>query len=173
MARFLHQFDTFTLRRNRHILLALSWALGLGFGALAFRYGQDRLVSLMPSAVFGRSSIVGLASSLLLPFLFSAFAVYFSTPLLLSVICFVKAFAYAYVSCFITLAFPASGWLIRLLLLFGDQLGIPVLYLYWLRHISGCRGFRAGVTGLFLTLLVLVIAMEYYWISPLFRAVLF
>lgn len=173
MARFLHQFDTFTIRRNRNFLLALSWALGLGFGALTFRYGQDRIVSLMPSVLLSRLSIVGLAASALLPFLLSVIAVYYAVPLTLTIICFAKAFLYAYISCGICQAFGDSGWLVRWLLLFVDNLTIPVLYLYWLRHISGCRRFRPEVTVLYLAVLIVMILTGHACIPPLVMAISF
>lgn len=173
MARFLHQYDTFTFRRIRHILLALSWALGLGFGALTFRYGKDHLVSLMPSVLSGRLSIVGLASSGILPFLLSVFAVYYSVPWILIIVCFVKAFLYAYISCGVYSVFPSGTWLIHWLLLFVDTLSIPVLYLYWHRYISGCRGFRIGTTLGYLAVLLGIIALGYLILIPLTAAISF
>ncbi len=167
MARFLHHFDTSTFRLNRNVLLALSWIFGLGFGALVFRYGKDHIVSLMPSVLSSRLSIVGLASCSVLPFLFSVLAVYFSVPPLLMPICFFKAFLYAYVSCGVYGAFYHAGWLLHLLLLFVDTLSIPVLYLYWQRHISGCRAFRFGTAGLYLAILLGIISLGHYFITPL------
>lgn len=173
MARFLHQFDTYTFRRNWVVLLALSWILGLGFGGLTFRYGMDHLVSLMPSVLSSRLSIVGLASSALLPFLFSVFAVYFSHPWVLTIICFTKAFLYAYVSCGVYQAFGDYGWLVHWLLLFADTLCIPVLFLYWLRHLSGYRRFRFWTTAAYLTALAGIILTGYYLVSPLIGALIF
>ena len=173
MARFLHSFIAFILRRKRHILLALSWSLGLGAGALTFRYGRNHLASLMPSVFSSRSSIVGYASSALLPFLFSVTAVYFSIPLLLAVVCFIKAFLYAYVSCGVYHCFGNEAWLIHWLLLFADTLSVPLLYLYWQRHISGFRVFHPVSTGVYLTLLLLIIALGYLGITPLMGAISF
>ena len=173
MAWFLHPFDTFTLRRKRHILLALSWMLGLGLGALVFRYEKQHITALMPSVLCSQSSIIGLAASALLPFLLSAVAVYLSFPLFLIPICFSKAFLYAYISCGIYHFFCSAGWLIHGLLLFVDTLSIPVLYLYWLRHISGFRYFHPASTGIYFAALVLIITLGYHWIMPLTVALSF
>lgn len=173
MARFLHRFDTFTFRRSRHVLLALSWVFGLGFGALTFRYGKDQLLSLMPPVLSSRWSIVGLAASSFLPFLFSVFAVYISFPLLLTLICFSRAFLYAYIACGIQCCFGDAGWLVRWLLLFSDTLSIPVLYLYWQRHISGCRSFRMASAVGYLTILGLISALGYFLTAPLTAALSF
>lgn len=173
MARFFHQCDTFTRRRFHYAALAFSWVIGLGFGALTFGYGKDSLVSLMPSALSSRLSIVGLLSSTLLPFLFSVFAVYISVPQVLIVICLAKAFLYAYISCGVYQAFGSAGWLAHWILMFTDTLSIPVLYLFWLRHVSGCRRFRAGGTGLYLVLLLLIAITGHFFLAPLFGVLSF
>lgn len=173
MARFLHQFDTFTIRKNHTFYLALSWAFGLGFGALTFRYGKDHLISLMPSVLSSRLSIVGLASAAILPFLFSVFAVYASIPWLMTIFCFAKAFLYTYISCGIYALFGSARWLLQGLLLCVDTMSIPVLYLYWLRHITGCRPFRFSAAAGYLAVLIGIVILGYYWISPLTAVILF
>lgn len=172
MARFMHSFNTSTFRR-RNILLAMSWTFGLGSGALAFRYGGDHIVSLMPSLLSSRLSIVGLAASALLPFLFSVFAVYFSAPLLLIVVCFAKAFLFAYISCGIHGCFVEAGWLVHWLALFVDAFSIPVLYLYWQQHISGVRCFRIRTAGVYLALLLLIITLGHRFLGPVTGALSF
>ena len=172
MARFLHSFNTSAFH-GRNILLAVSWTLGLGFGALAFRYGVDHIVSLMPSLLSSRLSIVGLAASALLPFLFSVFAVYFSVPLLLIVICFAKAFLFAYISCGIHGYFVHAGWLVHWLVLFVDAFSIPVLYLYWQQHISGVRCFRFRTAGIYLASLLLIITLGQQFLAPVTGALSF
>ena len=65
----------------------------------------------MPLAVNCQPSIFGLLTSVLLPFLFSAFAVYISVPKFLCVVSFLKAFLLAYVSSAVNAAFDGAGWL--------------------------------------------------------------
>ncbi len=170
MARFLHSIDSFTFRKYNPFFLALSWILGLGYGVFVFRNTGSDLVSLMPLAVMRQPSIFGLLLSSVLPFLFSAFAVYICVPGLLLVISFVKAFLLAYVSCGIFSAFGSCGWLIRWLLLFTDLIGTVFLYLYWLRHISGVRVFSFRRFAGYLSVLFLTLWVDISCISPLLRS---
>ena len=137
----------------------MSWILGLGFGGLAFGYGKDHLVSLMPLVLSSQLSIVGLCACALLPYLFSVFAVYLSLPWMLIPICFAKACSFAYISCGVYQVFGSGSWLVHWLLLFVDTMSIPVLYLYWLRHISGFRSFRFGVATVYLAALICIIIL--------------
>ena len=119
-------------------VLASFWAAGLLLGALAAISADDLLASTMRTAVSGGMSISGLLSALLLPLLFSAFAVYVSKPLLLPVV-FLKAFLFAYTGAGILAAFGSAGWLIACLLMFSDALMLPLLWCFWLRSVSQPR----------------------------------
>ncbi len=169
MARFLHSIDSFTFRKYDKHILALSWVLGLGFGGLVFRYAGSDLASQMPLAAMCQPSIFGLLTCSMLPFLFSAFAVYICIPRLLFVICFAKAFALAYVSCGIFSAFGSAGWLVCYMLLFTDLGCSVLLYLYWLRHISGVRSFSFRRLAVYLAVVFMTGWMDIACISPLLR----
>lgn len=172
MARFLHRLYSSVCRKSCYILLACSWILGLGLGVLLFRYSGSGIVSLVGAAVIDRFSIVGLLSSLLLPFLFSALAVYISRPGLLYLICLAKAAAFGYLSCALFSAFPGCGWLVRLLFLFADQTGIILLFVYWQRHISGFRRFSMAGIGVYFAVILVAAGTDYCWIAPLLRKVI-
>ena len=172
MARFLHSFDSLTIRKADHILLAFSWLLGLGAGGLVFRDTGDSIASLMRLAAVSQMSIVGLFFNILLPFLLSAFAVYIGLPKLLLIVCFGKAFTYAFVACGIFACYDGSGWLIRWLLLFSDSCSLVLLYGYAMRHISGAGRFSLSS---FLVLMVgigLLTGVDYTMISPFLRRLL-
>ena len=172
MARFLHPIDSFTIRKKRQLLLAFSWILGLGAGALAFRYAGDILVSLMPLAVHSQLSIVSLLLSISLPFLLSAFAVFISCPGLWLVVGFGKAFAYSYLVCGVLACFGSAGWLIRWLLLFTDSCSAALLYGYAARFVPGLQVFSpAGLLGC-LTVVALLVGIDYVYFSPLLQALL-
>lgn len=117
-------------------------------------------------------SIVRLLVWNLLPCVFSAAAVIFSAPWLLILICFGKAFLFAYVSLCFACTFGSAGWLIWLLVLLPDILTLPLLYFYWLRHLSyaGSAGRFSGVM-LFCGSIFLC-SLDYWVISP-FLASLF
>ena len=141
MARYLYRLCVCISRKSPYILLALSWLLGLVSGAVLFRCCNVYLLSVMPSVLVSRLSIVNSLLSLLLPFLFSAVAVYLSCPAMLWVVCFAKALCFGYISCGVFLLFPDCGWLVHALLLFSDQICVILLLVYWQRHISGYRRF--------------------------------
>ena len=169
MARFLHPFVSGTFRKCAPGVLALSWVLGLGFGGLVFRYAGSHLVSRMPLAAMSQPSIPGLLTSSLLPFLFSAFAVYFSVPRLLYGICFCKAFLLGYVTCGVFRAFGEAGWLVRWLFLFTDLWCAALLYHYCRRHISGLRGVSFHSLCMYGSLLILAALVDRQFISPLLQ----
>lgn len=170
MARFLHHSDSCTLRKWSARLLAFSWILGLGCGGLVFRFAGESIVSLMPIAVSGPVSIVGLLTCTLLPFLFTAFAVYVSLPWLLIVVSFCKSFLYAYVSCAVLTAFGSAGWLVRALLLFSDTCGAVLLYSCWLWYLD--RGRRSSVFGVCAYSIAAAAAalMDGLYIAPLLQS---
>ena len=118
------------------MVLASSWFLGLVLGIVFSIAAGDPLVSLMRTAVNSRVSISGLLTAILLPFLLSAFAVIFHESWLLILIAFLKAFMFSFVGFGVTVAFRSAGWLVRLLLMFGDCCSLPVLFWYWSRHVG-------------------------------------
>ena len=172
MARFLHLIDSLTIRKADHILLAFSWLLGLGAGGFVSRNAGDHIVSLMRLAPMCQMSIVGLFFNILLPFLLSAFAVYVGLPKLMLIICFGKAFTYAFVVCGIFACYDGSGWLIRWLLLFSDSCSLVLLYGYALRHISGACRFSLSSFAVLVVGIGLLTGVDYTMISPFLRRLL-
>lgn len=172
MARFLYpEFSSF-IRKNSGFFLALSFLLGVAAGLFLFHYTGDTMLPLMCTAYSGRISIVDLLIPFLLPFSFSAFAVYFSSPRALYVICFFKTALYFFLSCAVTCSFGGAGWMIRLLFLFSDICFLVLLYWYWMRHISGDRMFSIGECVAFLGAAGLVSGVDYFMITPILRDVL-
>jgi hypothetical protein len=92
---------------------------------------------LMRMAPSSHVTIVGLAVSLLLPFLSIAFAIYMDKPLWIYPICSCKAFGFAYNGFGISAAFGSGGWLVRSLFLFSDILTLPAFCWLALSHIYG------------------------------------
>ncbi len=169
MARFLHSIYSCAIRKCDKLFLALSWVTGLGFGSLIFRYAGSTLASQMPLAVKCQPSIIGLLTSVMLPFLVSAFAVYIRAPWLLYGVCCLKSFGLAYVSCAVFCAFDSAGWLIRGLFMFTDICGSVALYLYWYRHISGVRSFSWRALGVYCAVVFLAARVDLCFISPMLR----
>ena len=147
-------------------LLALSWFSGMLLGTCAALATSEFLVPMMRQSVTRSVSIPGLLAASVVPFLFSAFAISLSEPWLLLIISTLKAFGFSFCACGVSLAFGQSSWLVRFLFLFSDHCLIPVMYLYWLRHIKGqvktCFWEPAGCIGAAL----LVGCIDYCLVAP-------
>ncbi|MBQ7415636.1 MAG: hypothetical protein IJW14_01200 [Oscillospiraceae bacterium] len=156
----------FKWRTSAPWLLGIGWLLGIVLGGLSAAQAEDVLVPLIRDGAGRYASVVGLLATTLLPFLLSAFAVSLSEPWLLLIISTCKAFSFAFCAFGVSLAFGPSGWLVRFLFLFSDLCLIPLLYLYWLRHIRGeCRHIPWELP-LCLSAALAVGMVDYWFISP-------
>ena len=144
------------------LALAFCWCLGFGFGVVLFLYAGTPGVSLMRRIICGSVSIVSLIGIGLLPFLFTAFAVFLSELRLLFLICICKACLFAFVSMGICLAFSSAGWMMRPLLLFYDSILCALLYFLWYRLLTG----RKACWLLTIMAGILAGGIEYCIISP-------
>ncbi len=153
------------LRRKR-VQLWLVWLLGLSLGTVLAAYADPSCFSLMRSAASCRMSIVGLVASVLLPFLFSAYAVTISRPELVLGICACKAFSFAYCGQIARMAYGTAGWLVQPLLQFTAICTLPVFCGFCLRHIAGGKATARRDLGLCLGLAVLIAGVDYFVVSP-------
>ena len=172
MGRFLHLKLPFLSRRGPRMVLALSWFLGLLMGAVVSAAASESLVPLMRAAAAGCVSIDRLLTAILLPFLLSALAVYLQEPWLLLLIAFGKAFLVSFLGFGLMAAYGSAGWLLRWLLMFGDCCSLPLLFWYWLRHISGLRKFTIAGTAPVLLVAVAIGSFDYCIVSPFLTAVI-
>ncbi|MGM9651200.1 MAG: hypothetical protein ACI3VX_04595 [Faecousia sp.] len=166
MARFFCPDLPNLWHKGCRFFLAGFWVSGFLCGILVYLSAGRTLVSLMRSTPMASVSIVGMLCVTTLPFLFSATAVFLSKPVLLLPICFGKAFLFAFVSMGIFQAFGSAGWLFRWLLLFSDCASVPVLYWFWLRHISGDRPLIGWEAAWLCSLAVLTGSIHFSVISP-------
>ena len=172
MRKFRLQQSVRAFWRNRRYLLCFCWCLGLLLGTL-FAVGADAsFLSLMRQAAVSRVSIVNLLTAIVLPFLFSALAVYMGRPRALYVICFCKALCFAFCIVLADRSFGTAGWLIQPLLLFSDLLLAPVLFWFSVRHIGGGSGSLQKDIGFCAAVIAAVAMLDAFWVSP-FLAELF
>ena len=155
----------FRNRKVSTIILAFCWCAGLFTGCFFANHAGDVHFTMMRRAVSCPVSIAGLVV-MLLPFLFSAFAVYLSKTWLFLPFCFLKAFQFAYIAGLVGVSFGSAGWLIRLLLFFTDGWEILLLLWIWLRWIGG--GARQAIREItFCGILCSVIwIIDYFVVSP-------
>lgn len=165
MARFLHHDFPAWWRKGYPVLLAFGFMLGLFAGCLIFFSAESESASWMRAAADSRVSIVGLLSVILLPFLFSAFAVFIGQPWLLLPMAFCKAVSFSMVSLGLMVSFGSAGWLMRILLMFPDLLTLPLLFFFWLRCASG-EGLKVWSCLGCLMVALAIGSMDFYIISP-------
>jgi hypothetical protein len=121
----------------------------------------------MRSGSYDAVSIVNLLTVTLLPFLFSAFAVYIRSYGLLAVLCFIKSVCFGFVSSGLLMAWGSAGWLIRLLLMFSDLICLVPLWWCWI-HFSEDEA-RNGSFSLWIPCMIAacIVCLDYRYISPL------
>ncbi len=121
-------------------MLAVFWIFGTICGIFLFLYAGTPVFSLMRRMPLASVSIVSLLGIGLIPFLFTAYAVYVSKRRLIFLICFCKACLYAFIAAGIYAVFSSAGWLMYGLLLFSGGILCADLYFLWLRLLSGRNG---------------------------------
>lgn len=151
------------LRKYGHILLSFCWLSGLAFGVFLFCHAS--YFSLMPVTSLRHLSIVDLAVSSFFPFLFSAFSVYISQPVLIFPICFSKATSFSFLFCVVSSFFGSAGWLVGALLFMRAFLLMPVFIWYSMRHISGVASFKWTEIVWILLFCVFLAVIEHYFLS--------
>ena len=151
LVSFFHLSSAFLQRKGCRLLLAFCWIFGLIGGMGLCRAADPSFLSRMRGVCFCPVSISRLIAFTLLPFLFSALAVFASHPGFLCGIAFVRGFVLSFVTMVISLSWGSAGWLARWLLCFGSLLSAPLLYGYWLHHIGRHQPFSLWKTALFFT----------------------
>ena len=167
MAQHFHRNKPAWWRKYSFLFLAFCWIAGLLSGASVYLAAGDSLNSLMRSAVMRPVSIVSLLCVTMFPFLISAFAVYISEPWLLLIVSFGDAFVLSFVSLGVVQCSGSAGWLVRWLLVFSASLASPLMYLYWLRHLTGRRRFDGLEAACVLCLCALIGSVDFRLVSPL------
>lgn len=170
MARILYQYFSVLRRNQRCVLLAFFMAAGFLAG-IRISAQIPFSASLMRGLFSSPVSIVPSLCAALIPFLFSAFAVYFTCPNALFPLAFLRCAAYGFISGGITRWFGEGGWLVRWLTLFHSSLCVPVLAVYWFRHIRGDLQFSWGDTTATLALTVFAVWLDFRYILPLLASI--
>ena len=167
MAQLLQRIFSQHLRKYHNIFLAFIWLLGLHCGISVFRISQISFFPLMRGAEDCSVSIVGLLSVSLLPFLFSALAVYIRSFPLLGLLCFIKSSLFAFVSMGLFSTYDSAGWLLRLLMMFSDLCSLVPLWWCWIRSSDtvSVGSFRPVVMASFAV--TVIVCLDFYYISPL------
>ena len=166
MARFLHSLFCFDQRKCRSVILALIWFLGLLCGIGSLGYTGHCFSGFLRTSVLQPGSRGNLLIISLLPFLFSAFAVYLQRYELCAVICLIKAWLFGLMAAGYCFAFHSAGWLITSLVLFRDSLCQIFLWWFWFSHYPDRQSLRPVCAILCFIAVFLSVALDYCCISP-------
>ena len=170
MARFLYHLFFWYNRKASYLFLAFFMISGFLSGIhLASQISFSN--SLMRGVFASPMSIVLLLSAALIPFLFSAFAVYFSCRRMLYGIAFLKLMVFGFVAAGITAHYTNAGWLARPLTMFSSCISLPLLTAYWLHHIQDQRPFSLGYTLSTGMIITLAVYLDYRYIQPICAAI--
>ena len=151
------------------ISLIISWCLGILFG---YFFYEPSFSSMVRCAVMQPVSIVGLFSCLFFPLLFSYLSVIMNKPIIILIVCFLKAASFGFSVTILSSLFATATWLVRFLLLFSDSFFCIVLLLLWLRRFhhskihNYCDFFICSMIG------IGIAAVDIFVISPFLQGLL-
>ena len=161
------------LCRNMQWIPSLLWMCGLLSGTLLFCYADNSLVSTMRAVAESGMSISGLLCVLFFPLLITAFAAYFSQPFLLFPVIFLKALFFSFVGTGFLTSFQSCGWLVCFFLMFSDFLGMPLLWIVWIRCFHESR--RKILRSCYFTAVafLLIGCFDYAFVAPFLARLIF
>ncbi len=164
--------DSGCFRRDFRFRLAFFWFLGFAGGLFCYGSSDVSYFSLMRSYSFGTVSIVRMLMLSLFPYFLTAIAVLFSASWLLYFLCFGRAFVFCCVSFCFLCAFGSAGWLIWFLALLSDLAGLPILYFFWLKFLSGAMRRKCFSSFFLMGIGTLLCSLEYYIVLPFLASLL-
>ena len=153
-------------------MLAFVWFLGLESGRLYATQTSNTYLLLMRVAAMTRPSIIGLAVSVLLPFLITIGSVYFARPSIIYILAFLWAELFGYSSACLQLMFGSAGWLIRFLLLFTQCFTAPLLCWLMIRYIGGIKPSFLRDSLIAVSIALTIGTIDYFIISPFLTALI-
>ena len=166
MVRFFRTRYSLESRKVSATVLAFALLAGYTLGSYLATGAAHSTFLLMRTAVSSRVSIVCLLPVILLPFLFTAFAVSIRQLWMLIPLAFCRAAAFGFLASVVLCSFGSSGWLVFTLLLFSDCISMPLLCLFLLRsiHKAGRDTFRNFL--IISSVLFGIVSLDCKFISP-------
>lgn len=136
--------------RTRHKLFAYgallaAWLAGMIGGFFVYRSSEHVFVSMMCGSFRCSVSIVMLLTGVMLPYLITAYVVYFHKVYIVFPLCTCKAFLYTLAVASVYGTYGNGAWLMNMLVLFSENLSMCILISLWVRILSGSAVCRAAV----------------------------
>lgn len=161
----------FYFYRSR-ILLCIIWLAGFFCGCAVALINNSYFLSWMRCAVLQPVSIVGLLVSVYLPLLLSYISLVSEKPIIILIVCFFKAAAFAFCGALIHQFYGNASWLVRWLYLFSDSSFLFFLFALWYRCLDTSRMTVKSDLSMCCCIGVLLTASEYFIVSPLLLGLL-
>ena len=117
---------------SRCLSLILCWVSGLFSG---YCFGNLFSVSLTRSALYTPVSVVGLFVCVFLPLFLTYLSVITDKPIIILIVCFIKAVAYGFCGMLIFRIYNTASWIIQVLFQFSDSCYCIVLLYLWFRRL--------------------------------------
>ena len=171
MVRFFPIVDSDKSRKTTVTVLAFAWFLGLVLGLFTALSAKCSYLLLLQSVPYGQRTLVGLATSVLLPLILTISAACCFRFWALILVAFLEAFLLLFTATGIVLIYGYAGWLMIVLVLFSKILFLPV-FLFLLFHACGDRNlfFRNCCFAAFISLWVCY--FDYQFVSPFLERLL-
>lgn len=155
---------------NAHRLQTVAvWISGFLLGCLVAGAAEPPVSSLMLRAFAAPMSIDGLLTAYFLPFLFAATAAYLKFGRLLLIMCFIKAFSFAFLAC-CSLACMDAAWLLVPVLLVSDVYN-GILLVWMNLSVPGHPNVKLSYFVIPLILTALVAGFDFFRLSPFLAAI--
>jgi hypothetical protein len=148
------------------IALYVAWTIGLLYGCAIALTNNSVFLSWMRGSVFQSVSIVGLLVSVFFPLLLTYISLVIKKPIILMIVCFIKAAAFSFTGVLIHQCFGTASWLVRHLYLFSDSCFVFTLFALWHWQLGSER--LVGNFDLTFCCLIglMVVAADYWLVSP-------
>lgn len=151
-------------------LLIGVWLAGMALGAILCQYLKEAVSSLMGSVLTGRTSIVALLLTIVIPLTASFFCQRCHFFLFVYLTAFAEAFVLGFSAYAVVLYSGRAGWLIHLFLLFHCYIGAACSLWLWLKQFSGCCSVFPRDYWICAFLMGAASAVDYFLVSPFLGA---
>ena len=158
-----------SIQMLRCIVLIACWLIGLLIGYL---YSKPFSFSLMRSVVVQPVSIVGLCVSVFFPLICAYFSFLTEKPVVVMIVCFLKAVAFSFSGALVSHYFQSAGWIICFFMMFSDCC-FSIVFLTLLLLYFSCACIRPMSDLFVCTAIGICIATaDYFAISPFLQGLL-
>ena len=157
----------FFISHRYRISLCIFWLLGISVGCWISQVLKPSFFLLMRSVVCQPVSIVGLFTSIFLPLILSYLSFLCKKPVIILIVCFLKAVAFSFSGVLLSQFFGSASWLLRFLFLFSDNCFMIVLFYLWYQFCGSLEYLGYSNLIMYSVLGLCVAATDYFVISPL------